>query len=366
MFCGVEERARFAGLAGKAGHYESFYVKACRPDGGRGIWIRHTVHKRPGEEPTGSIWFVLFDRAAGAPRAAKVTVPASELSVPDGGWIAIGGAAARPGEAGGAGRVSAEIAPGRAEGSLAVGAESAPPPGLGRATVAGAPALTASWSLTFDGSRDSCRYLPADWLYEVPIPRTKFVAPFPDVVFDSSLEVDGERIDISGWPGMIGHNWGTEHAERWVWLEGTGFADSPGTWFDAGAARVKLGPKVSPWVPSGFVSLDGERHRLGGLGAVRDARIEETPTGCSFLLPGKDIVVHGRLEAPREAFVGWIYADPKGGEHHTLNCSVADLELTVERPGRPARHLTLPAGGAYELGMRETDHGVPIQPFPDG
>ena len=96
--------------------------------------------------------------------------------------------------------------------------------------------------------------------------------------------------------------------------------------------------------------------------------IEETPTGCTFLLPGKDTVVRGRVEAPREAFVGWIYADPnpKGGEHHTVNCSVADLELTVEQPGRPSRNLSLPGGAAYELGMRETDHGTPIQPFGDG
>jgi hypothetical protein len=345
----VEERARFAEVAAKAGHYESFYLKACRPDGGRGLWIRHTVHKRPGAEPTGSIWFTFFDRDAPPPRATKVTVPASELSAPAGGWIRV---------------ADAEIGPGRAEGSFAaetpaddVGA-SAPAPRVSRA----------AWSLRFDGDRDPCHYLPADWLYEAPLPRTKFVAPFPDAVFDGTLEVDGEPIEIAGWPGMIGHNWGTEHAERWIWLEGTGFADSADTWFDAGAARVKLGRRVSPWVPSGFLSLDGVRHRLGGLGQIRSARIEETPTACSFLLPGKDIVVRGRVEAPAKDFVGWVYADPnpKGGEHHTVNCSVADLELTVEQPGRPARQLTLPGGGAYELGMRETDHGIPIQPFPDG
>jgi len=331
----VEERARFAEVAAKAGHYESFYLKACAPDGGRGIWIRHTVHKRPGAEATGSIWFTLFDRGAGAPRATKVTVPASGLSVPDGGWIGV---------------ADAEIGPGRARGSLDT------------------EALTASWSLGFAGDNRPAHYLPVDWLYEAPLPRTKFVAPFPDAVFDGTLEVDGEKIELAGWPGMIGHNWGTEHAERWIWLEGTAFADASDTWFDAGAARVQLGRRTSPWVPSGFIALDGVRHRLGGLGRVRSSQIEETPTGCTFLLPGKGIVVHGRVEAPREAFVGWIYADPnpKGGEHHTVNCSVADLELTVEQPGRPARHLSLPGGAAYELGMRETTHGTPIQPFGDG
>jgi hypothetical protein len=335
----VEERARFGGVAAKAGHYESFYLKACRPGGGLGIWIRHTVHKRPGQEPTGSIWFTLFDRAAPAPRATKVTVLASRVASPAGSWIRVD---------------DAEIGPGRAEGSVTSEAS------------ADTEGPTATWSLRFDGTREPCRYLPADWLYEAPLPRTKFVAPFPDAVFEGRVEVDGESIDVAGWPGMIGHNWGTEHAERWVWIEGTGWPGSADTYFDAGAARIKFGSRVSPWVPSGMLMLDGVEHRLGGLGAIRSARIEESPTACSFLLPGKDIVVSGRVEAPAKDFVGWVYADPKGGEHHTVNCSVADLELTVERPGLPARELSLPGGGAYELGMRETDHGIPIQPFADG
>jgi hypothetical protein len=329
----VEERARFPEVAAKASHYESFYVKACRPDGGLGIWIRHTVHKRPGQEPSGSIWFTLFDRSAPAPRAAKVTVPASSLASPSGSWIRVADAEIGPGVA--TGRVETE-------------------------------ALSASWSLHFDGPGEPCHYLPAEWLYEAPLPRTKFVAPFPDAVFDGRLEVGGESIEIGGWPGMIGHNWGSEHAERWVWLEGSGFREAPDAWFDAGAARVKLGSRVSPWVPSGMLTLDGVSHRLGGLRAIRPARIEESPTACSFLLPGKDIVVRGRVAAPAKDFVGWVYADPKGGEHHTVNCSVADLELTVDRPGHPPRHLTLPGGAAYELGMRETDHGIQIQPFPAG
>jgi hypothetical protein len=329
----VQERARYREVAAKRGHYESFYVKACCPNGGLGIWIRHTVHKRPGQEPTGSIWFTFFDREAPGPQATKVTVPASGLSVPAGSWIGVAGA---------------EIGPGEARGSVDSGG------------------LAANWSLRFSGDSEPCHYLPADWLYEAPLPRTKFVAPVPDAVFEGTLEVAGRSIDVAGWPGMIGHNWGTEHAERWVWLEGTGFADAPGTWFDAGAAKVRLGRRVSPWVPSGMLALDGVRHRLGGLGAIRSSRIEESADGCSFVLPGKDIVVRGRVEAPRKDFVGWVYADPTGDEHHTINCSVADLDLTVERPGVPDRRLTLPGGGAYELGMREKDHGIPIQPFPDG
>jgi hypothetical protein len=329
----MDQGARFPGVAAKAGHYESFYIKACQPGGGRGIWIRHTVHKHPGVEPNASIWFVLFDREAEGPRATKVTVPAAELSAPAGSWIRVDGA---------------EIGPGRARGGVDT------------------EAVKASWELTFTGDAEPCKYLPSDRLYETRLPKTKFVAPFPDARFDGRLEVDGETIDLSGWPGMIGHNWGSEHAERWVWLEGTGFADSPDTYFDAGAARIKLGPWTTPWVPSGMLMLEGEAHRLGGFGQIRAASVEALPGECSFVLPGKDIVVRGKVSAPKKDFVGWVYADPGGPEHNTINCSVSDLELTVERPAVPPLQLSLPAGAAYEFGMRETDHGIPIQPYPDG
>ena len=320
-------------MAAKAGHYESFYIKACQPGGGRGIWIRHTVHKRPGAEPNASIWFVLFDREAEAPRATKLTVPAAQLSTPAGSWVRV---------------ASAEIGPGRAGGSIET------------------EALKASWELTFSGDAEPCKYLPADWLYRAPVPRTKFIAPYPDARFSGRLQIDGEEITLEGWPGMIGHNWGSEHAERWVWLEGTGFEGAPDTYFDAGAARVKVGRRTTPWLPSGMLMLDGQAHRLGGFGQIRSASLEPKPGACEFTRPGRDIVVRGRVSAPKKDFVGWIYADPKGPEHNTINCSVSDLELTVERPGLPARELRLSGGAAYEFGMRETDHGVPIQPYPDG
>jgi hypothetical protein len=246
----VEERARFGGVAAKAAHYESFYVKACRPDGGLGIWIRHTVHKPPAEEPTGSIWFTLFDREAPGPRATKVTVSASRLAAPAGSWIRVD---------------EAEIGPGEARGSVEAGG------------------LSAAWSLRFDGTAGPCRYLPADWLYEAPLPRTKFVAPIPDALFEGTLEVDGESIEIAGWPGMVGHNWGSEHAERWVWLEGTGFADAPDTYFDAGAARIKLGSRTSPWVPSGMLSWTGSSTGSAGWGrsARRGSRSRRPPASSS-------------------------------------------------------------------------------------
>src|SRR3954468_5345655 len=215
----MEERARFPEVVAKAGHYESFYVKACAPGGGRGIWIRHTVHKRPDAEPNASIWFCLFDRSAEGPRATKVTVPASQLEAPSGDWIRV---------------ADAEIGPGRAEGSIDT------------------EALSAAWSLTFSGGAAPCKYLPAAWLYRAPLPKTKFLAPYPDARFEGRLEIGDETIELAGWPGMIGHNWGSEHAERWVLFEGTGFPRPPRPLFPPAPPPPlprRARPPLPPWLP---------------------------------------------------------------------------------------------------------------------
>ena len=40
---------------------------------------------------------------------------------------------------------------------------------------------------------------------------------------------------------MIGHNWGAEHAERWVWIQGSGFEGrSPEDYFDMAVGRIKV------------------------------------------------------------------------------------------------------------------------------
>jgi hypothetical protein len=184
------------------------------------------------------------------------------------------------------------------------------------------------------------------------------------------VTVDGRRVELDGWPGMVGHNWGTQHAERWVWLHAA-VGDTEGhtesdAWLDVAVARVRLGRLVTPWLASGALSLGGVRHALGGPGRWRATRIAEDPNGCDFTLPGWELSVKGTVGATRKDVVGWVYADPAGGSHDVVNCSIATMSLTVLRRGRPPLPLACAGGAAYELGIREHDHGIPLQPFPDG
>jgi hypothetical protein len=329
----VRTEARFPAVADDAGHYESFYIKAARPGGGQALWIRHTVHKRPGAEATAALWLTLFDAEAPGPQATKLTVPAAELSAPVGSYLTIDGAT---------------FEPGRAYGSIA------------------SAALDAQWDLRFTDRAETFFHLPYQRLYSAPLPRTKFLSPHPAALFEGELVIGDERIAIDGWPGMVGHNWGAEHAERWIWIQASELAAQPDSYLDMAAGRIKLGPLTTPWVANGMLRIDGAEHRLGGFDKVFSTKLDDEPTSCGFELAGDGVRVRGRVSSEPRNFVAWLYADPKGPQHNTLNSSIADLELEVERKGSEPERLEVAGAAAYEIGMRDTDHGIPLQPFPDG
>jgi len=328
----LSTEARFPAIPLDKGHYESFYLKACHPEQPLGIWIRYTVHKRPGREPLGSVWFTLFDAAGQGPRASKTTLEAGGLSAGDGLYIRLGESRFEPGHV--AGQAKTEQ-------------------------------LDARWELSYSAEQEALFHLPS-WMYGAPVPRTKLLTPCPYALFDGRVQVGDREVALERWPGMIGHNWGSQHAERWIWLYGASFEGADQSWLDAAIGRVRLGPLTLPWIANGTLHLDGTRYRLGGVERVRKTKVRESPTGCDFELPGAKATVSGRVESEPKNFVGWVYADPDGSEHNTLNCSISDMTLSVSRPGQAPRELRLRGGAAYELGMRETDHGIPIQPFPDG
>jgi hypothetical protein len=296
------------------GVYESHYLRAVDPARPRGAWIRHTSYRRPGEAPTGALWCTVWDAEAGAPYAVKQSLPAPAF-----------------------------------------------PSGTRFAGSASAEGRSAAWDLTAAGEEAALRHLPRAWMYRAPLPRTKLESPLPDAVFTGWVEAGGRRAEVAGWRGMVGHNWGSEHAERWVWLHAVGFAEAPGAWLDVAIGRVRVGRAVTPWIANGALSLDGARHWLGGIGRTRSTVVDARPGSLRAVVAGAGATIRATVSAPEGQTVAYQYLDT----HHALNCSIAEVRLRVERPGRPALELATAFGGAYELGVRESSHGVSVEPFPD-
>jgi hypothetical protein len=325
--------AMFPRAHARRGMYESFYLRAVSAQRPLGVWIRCTVKKPPGQRARGSVWCTVFDAARAAPFQHKLT--SDRLRVPAGAWIEVADASAQ----------GAAIGPDGSHGACGA----------------------AAWSLALQALEPELRHLPREWLYRAPLPRTKLTSPAPSASVSGRLRLEGEApLELDGWRGMVGHNWGAEHAARWIWLHGIDFDGAPEVWLDLALGRVELAGRLTPWIANGALSLDGRRIRLGGLGA-RGLQVQEGPEGCTIRLPGEGgLTLELRASVPPGTAAGWRYADPDGETgHDVVNCSIAALELEVRAPGVVARTLRSAHGGAYELGMRERDHGVPIAPFED-
>ena len=311
---------RFPHIGPDAPHYESYFIKAHAPDAPRAFWMRHTVHQRPGEPRTASIWLTLFDATADEPvRAGKQTT--DRLEVPPGGYIDIAGS---------------RVEPGRAVGAIE------------------SPSLSTQWDFTIESSEPELRHLPIARMYEAKVPKTKSMTPHPAALFNGRL---GDW-ELDGWLGVSSHNWGSEHAERWVYLH-CGQFEGRGrdTWLELTIGRIKVGPLTLPWIANGALQVDGNRIRLGGPQKAPRTKVRETPTTLELAIGD----LHLELEAPKEHYVAWRYADPEGPEHHSLHTSIADLRVRHD-----GVELVSKQAATYELGMRETDHGLVVQPYDDG
>ena len=187
----MRTEARFPGLDRGAGHYESFYIKATRPAGrARGLDPPHDP-QAPGRR-SHRLDLVRAVRRRGA---------------------------GPEGDEGDVSRGRAE----RRQRHLRRGRRGASRARAGARARSVRRALEASWELEFSDSNEPFFHLPYGWMYGAPLPRTEVPQPLPRArATAAGSSVAGREIELDGWPGMVGHNWGAEHAERWVVDRGRG------------------------------------------------------------------------------------------------------------------------------------------------
>jgi hypothetical protein len=254
------------------GLYESHYLTATDPAGGRSLWVRHTsLHGRP------SLWLTWFDPS---PHADRVEL--DEPLVTDA-WP----------------RCSlASLGPTHARGRL------------GEHT----------WDLRWEPHAGPLPYLPAGWLYDKPVPRSNGAAVVPHATLEGTY--DGQSLD--GWHAVVGHNWGREHAEHWCWLH----AALPEGWLDLVLVRVRVGPVLTPWIAGGGIEVGGRLRR------TRPGRVRLVSKGSRTLAEVPLRGGHLTVEAQSGHEVVWDYASPAGAGRVVRNCSVADATVVLDRSAR--------------------------------
>jgi hypothetical protein len=246
-------------------------------------------------------------------------------------------------------------------GTFPADAEAGPHRFRGSASMAG---RTASWDLSIASGEAPLRPLRPAVLERAPLPRTKLTAPVPDGLVSGTLTIGGQPVvPVSGWRGTVGHNWGSEHADTWVWLHAAGFGAAPEAWLELVLARIRVAGARSPWLAMGALSLGGQRIPLGGLG--RRPRADAQPGRLLAAIPSPGARLRLSVTTAGEDAVTVPYLDPAGGSRAVRHAALAAVELTLHRRGQAGLALST-HHGAYEYGTSAGIAGTGLEPLPAG
>ncbi|HEU0027046.1 MAG TPA: hypothetical protein VFQ25_08015 [Ktedonobacterales bacterium] len=317
----------------RAGHYESFFVRANHPTRPLAFWIRYTIFspQRHPEQAIGELWAIVFDGESGRHVAVKHEAPLSDCVFdPSRFSIRVGDASLEPGRLSGA-------------------AES-----HGRAV---------RWDLTYSGGADPLFLLPLS-AYAGGGSQAKSLVGLPLAVFSGRIVVNGEPLEITDWVGSQNHNWGARHTDHYAWGQVAGFDDAPEVFLEIVTARRRLGPLWTPFVTLLVVRRDGEEISLNTPRQMLRASGAFEPFTWRFRSEMSQARVEGRIEASSAAFVGLTYHNPPGGAKICLNTKLASCQLTITRrqgsAWRKPERLTAQSRAAFEILTDHPDPRVPL------
>jgi hypothetical protein len=192
------------------------------------------------------------------------------------------------------------------------------------------------------------------------LPKAKALVGTPNAVYTGTLIVDGAEIPIDGWRGSQNHNWGSRHTDSYAWGQVAGFDNASDAFLECSTAQIKVGPIWSPRLTLVVLHDEGQEIAINGL--LQSARASGAFDFFTWTIDRRNSQARivARLQAPASAFVGLRYENPSGGSKTCLNTKLASAEITVLRPGRPARTLVTRNRAAFEILTDREDHGVAI------
>lgn len=317
----------------RAGHYESFFLRANHPARPQAFWIRYTLFSpdRHPESAIGELWAVYFDGKNGRHVAVKREVPFSLCSFQTTEF--------------GVQVDDARLLPGQLHGAATSGGH------------------TIAWDLAYDGAEQPLFLLPRNF-YTAAFPKAKSLVGLPMATFNGTLSVDGQTLDVKGWVGSQNHNWGAKHTDLYAWGQVAGFDNSPDSFLEVATARLKFGPVWTPFMTPIVLHHQGQEFALNTLWQTVRAQASFKYFDWRFRSETDSVCLEGRISAPREAFVGLSYHNPPGGIKQCLNTKVAACELTLTRKqaGQTSTSVTLSTRhrAAFEILTDDRNHHVPI------
>jgi len=317
------------------GHVESYFLRANDPERPRALWLKATILEPHEGAAVSECWLIWFDGEKSTTFAHRVTQPYVR----------------RQFESGEGDEVAIEL--GTARFHLGVGG-----------TAQGAlerEGTRAAWDLHFaraaGGLGAPLSLYPWRLLRQGPFPKFKLSTPFPVLDFGGTLQVGNERVDLSGWTGMQGHNWGRTYAAEYAWGQCLfpASADAPAAMLEGFTARIELAGRITPPFSALVVRYGEATYTFTRLLDFWRQDAETASWRWRARLLGPDGEAEVFMNAEQRPMVCLGYVNPDGAVRYCFNSKLAHTRVHLRpRDGAPFE-LESAHGGALEL-LRQRQH----------
>ncbi|MFJ7305860.1 hypothetical protein [Streptomyces sp. NPDC099088] len=190
------------------------------------------------------------------------------------------------------------------------------------------------WDLSYESDAPPLFLLPS-WMHDGSFPKAKSLVAAPNASYSGTLQVDGRRIDVSGWRGSQNHNWGERHTDAYVFGQVAGFDEAEDSFLEVVSASVNMGPVRTPLSTHLVLRHQDEEYAIVSLRRALLAKARYGNFFWDFSTSDDRIAIRGRITGCRENFVALNYYNPPGGSKHCLNTKIGtcQLDLVDKRTG---------------------------------
>jgi len=304
-------------FSGAPGHVESYFLRANDPRSERALWLKTTILAPLNGPAVAETWFIWFSPSRTIAHKDTHPLAGTNFSLEK---VTVGSWAFEPNQ-----RISGEIRGKRFD----LGLEKVAHP-------VAAPLSIYPWRALREG----------------PFPKSKLLTPAPWVRFSGTVDLGDETIDLTGWEGMQGHNWGKEHAYEYVWGQCLFPGELPAM-MEGFTGRVQIAGRTTPRMSALVVRRGTEEYRFDRIFDFwrQDAALEGDRWNLRLFGSGGEARL--KMDAGGRPMVCLGYQNPGGEMRYCFNSKLARVELAVQPKTGPAFELSSAHGGALEF-LRST------------
>jgi hypothetical protein len=321
--------------AGQPGHVESYFLRANHPTRPLALWLKATI-LAPLEKPAvAEAWFIFFDGEKGTTFAHRQTEPFASAAFLDAGdpdldVRAAGLALSLGGRGSASGRFDAPQGP---------------------ATV------DLSWQVDPSPIARPLSIFPWRILRTGPVPKTKLLTPFPALRFSGRVTLPSGAVDLSGWTGMQGHNWGKEHPFEYAWGQCVFPADD--AMVEGFTGRIQLAGRTTPAISALVVRQGARTYAFDTILDVWRQQADVSLDTWALTLRSGDGEATLHMDASGRPMVCLGYGNPDGRLSYCFNSKLAKVTLTVRPVDGASFTCVSEHGGALEFLRRQGDPRFP-------